>query len=132
MTTQTTFLLDTHTLLWWWGEPSRLTQLAKATIENPSTEVLVSAASAWEVATKVRLGKLPARDAVMNWRQWVRDDGFRTLEIATNHALRAGSLKATHRDPFDRMLAAQCHIEQLVLISRDTAFDAFGVERVWD
>jgi len=125
-------LLDTHALLWWWGEPHLLSKQANSLMAQPENQILVSSASAWEVATKVRLGKLPnAKDAVPNWLEWVSEDGFTTLPINSAHALRAGSLLREHRDPFDRMLAAQAVIENVTLLTKDPALRRLGADTLW-
>jgi len=94
--------------------------------------MIVSAASAWEIATKFRLGKLNfARDLVENFIPEVTRAGYQLLPISTEHALRAGHLPGDHRDPFDRMLAAQAIHEDLPLLSNDTVLDVFGVRREW-
>jgi PIN domain nuclease of toxin-antitoxin system len=125
-------LLDTHTLLWVDTEPERVSAKARSVLETLSTEVLVSAASAWEIATKVRIGKLPqaaAFSAEMPRRLEML--GFHSLAVTMEHALRAGQLPGTHKDPFDRMLIAQAHAENLALISNERVFDAYGIRRIW-
>jgi PIN domain nuclease of toxin-antitoxin system len=98
----------------------------------PGSEMIVSAASAWEVATKFRLGRLNfARDLVENFIPRVTAAGYLLLPIAPEHALRAGRLPGDHKDPFDRMLAAQAIHEDLPLLSNDAQFDLFGVRREW-
>jgi PIN domain nuclease of toxin-antitoxin system len=125
-------LLDTHALLWWWGEPELLSGRARALIAEPDHEVWVSVATAWEIATKVRLGKLEgAEAAVPHYAEWLHEDGFQSLPIAAAHAIKAGSLAADHRDPFDRMLAAQALIEDLTVVTRDPAFASLGAAAVW-
>jgi PIN domain nuclease of toxin-antitoxin system len=125
-------LLDTHTLLWWlFGDP-QLSAKARALIADPGNTVLVSSASAWEVATKHRIGKLPeAGEAVRRFASLIREARMETLPIGIEHALQAGSFSMAHRDPFDRMLAAQSLIEGVPLVTQDPAFGAFGVETVW-
>jgi PIN domain nuclease of toxin-antitoxin system len=101
-------------------------------IANESNAILVSAASAWEITTKARLGKLPgASDVAADVAACVAAQGFRSLDITLLHAQRAGSLSGTHRDPFDRMLVAQSQIEDVALVTDDEAFDAFDVRRLW-
>ncbi len=126
-------LLDTHALIWWWLDDPKLSTAARSVITDHGSEVWVSAASAWEVLTKQRLGKLPElpSDLSTSWTALLQADGFQPLSISTAHALRAGSHPAAHRDPFDRLLAAQAEIEQAVLVSCDTALDPFGVRRLW-
>jgi PIN domain nuclease of toxin-antitoxin system len=125
-------LLDTHALLWWLAGDRRLSKRARALIGDEANEIYVSAASAWEVATKHRIGRLPdAGDLVADFAGQVADQGFVSLPITLEHAQRAGSLAGSHRDPFDRMLIAQGHAENLTLISIEEVFDRYGVTRVW-
>lgn len=126
-------LLDTHALLWWWSEPTKLSTRVLSLLRDPSTDVAVSAASAWEISTKYRLGRLPSCGAILEgWTERLAEDRFQELPISARHALRAGSLPGEHRDPFDRMLAAQSIVEGLPIVSVDAALSAFGAERVWD
>jgi len=126
------FLLDTHALLWWWTDDPQLSPTARACIQDEANTILVSAASAWELATKHRLGRLPlAAEAVTRFNELVELDAFQHLPVSYLHALRAGGLAVDHRDPFDRMLAAQAELERLVLVTRDPAFGLFGVETYW-
>lgn len=125
-------LLDTHTLLWWFTDDPRLSSTARLGIADIASEILVSAASAWEVATKQRFGKLEGvPGAARRFAELVAADGFTPLSISHAHALRAGSFPAEHRDPFDRMLAAQAEIEEVPLVTCDPAFEKFGIETVW-
>jgi PIN domain nuclease of toxin-antitoxin system len=125
-------LLDTHALLWWLDGNRRLSLKARRAIANESNAILVSAASAWEITTKARLGKLPgAADVAADVAACVAAQGFLSLDITLLHAQRAGSLAGTHRDPFDRMLIAQSQIEDVVLVTDDEVFDAFDVRRLW-
>jgi PIN domain nuclease of toxin-antitoxin system len=125
-------LLDTHTLLWAGSAPAKLTAQARSVIESFSTEVLVSAASAWEIATKVRIGKLPQAAAFSaELPRRLELLGFHPLAVTMEHALRAGQLPGSHKDPFDRMLIAQAQAENLVLISNERVFDAYGIRRIW-
>ena len=127
-----TVLLDTHALLWWLYGDRRVSRRARALLSEPGNTVLVSSASAWEVATKHRLGKLPSVSAfVTDMPHWIREARLTELPISLEHAQRAGSLPGAHRDPFDRMIAAQSLIEQVPVISRDSSLDDFGVERIW-
>lgn len=125
-------LLDTHALLWWWADSPRLSNAARHAMVDADCVVLVSVASAWEIAIKQRRGNLsgvPAEAAPFT-RQ-VSDSGFELLAITLEHAMLAGYHPAEHRDPFDRMLAAQAEIEDAVLVSCDVALDQFGVRRLW-
>lgn len=125
-------LADTHALLWWWTDDARLSLLARELLADPAVRVCVSAASAWEIATKQRLGKLSqVPDAAARFAELVALDGFEHLPVTYRHALRAGNLDWAHRDPFDRMLAAQSVLEQLPLLSSDGVFDAYGIEVMW-
>jgi PIN domain nuclease of toxin-antitoxin system len=125
-------LLDTHTLLWWLDGDRRLSRRARTVIADDDNTVLVSAASAWEISTKVRLGKLPgAVEVAVELSAILRQQNFEPLPIAMAHALRAGNLAGPHRDPFDRMLIAQAQGEDLSLVSRERVFDVYGVRRIW-
>jgi PIN domain nuclease of toxin-antitoxin system len=125
-------LLDTHALLWWLAEPDRLSLEAQAAIAEPANGVHVSAASGWEIATKVRLGKLPAaRELLDDLPGLLADQGFQLLPITLQHGLHAGSYTMPHRDPFDRLLAAQAELAMLTLVSVDPALQAFPCRLLW-
>jgi len=125
-------LLDTHTLLWAAFDEEALSALARRIIQSPSNEIIVSAASAWEIATKYRLGKLDfAQDLAENFVSEVTAAGYLLLPISPEHAHRAGLLPGDHKDPFDRMLAAQAIHENVPLLSNDSLLDVFGVRREW-
>ena len=125
-------LLDTHAFLWWLTDSPRLSEPARQAIADETNEVLVSAASAWEITTKHRLGRLPNSEAVASDVKGViaRQD-FDELPITVNEAAHAGALPGPHRDPFDRMLIAQALLGNLVLVSNETLFDQYGVRRLW-
>ncbi len=125
-------LLDTHTLIWWvTGDPS-LPNSARRRIAQSQEAVIVSAVSAWEIAIKLSLGRLPAAgDLVSDFEGSLRLDGFQALSITPQHAIRAGLLSGPHKDPFDRMLVAQAQAENLALVSNDRIFDHYGVKRFW-
>ncbi|HME36907.1 MAG TPA: type II toxin-antitoxin system VapC family toxin [Candidatus Sulfotelmatobacter sp.] len=126
------FLLDTHTLLWCFNDSRSLSPQARKLIEDGSNEILASAASGWEIATKVRLGKLPTgEELVGELDHYLTQLGCDVLPISLDHAVRAGSLPGEHRDPFDRMLIAQAQMENLRIISNDRIFDKYHVPRVW-
>ena len=123
-------LLDTHALIWWVEDSPMLSEPARAAITD--NEVLVSAASAWEVATKFRLGKLPSAERMARaFAAEVAAEGFTPLAVTLDHAALAGSLDIPHKDPFDRLLIAQARVERVPLVSNERVFDGFGVERVW-
>jgi PIN domain nuclease of toxin-antitoxin system len=125
-------LLDTHSLLWWLDGDRRLSRRARAAIGDDRNMVIVSAASAWEITTKARLGKLPgALEVAADVAGCVAGQGFSTLDITIVHAQRAGRMPGHHRDPFDRMLIAQAQLEDLPVVSDDVVFDGFGVTRLW-
>lgn len=127
-----TYLLDTHVVLWWLVDLPQLSPRARTRIADPVNRLLVSSASAWEVATKYRIGKLPsAAPIAADFGGWVVRMGAVELPISIAHGERAGAFSAPHRDPFDRMLAAQSILEGVPLISADAALDAFGVVRIW-
>ena len=124
-------LLDTHALLWWATLNPRLSRKAKAAIANEETDVFVSAASAWEIAIKARLGKLEWPSTAGTVNAYVLGQGFRALPISLVHAEVAGQLPIVHRDPFDRVLIAQAQSEDMWLASNEEVFDAAGVRRYW-
>jgi PIN domain nuclease of toxin-antitoxin system len=126
-------LLDTHALLWALAEPGRLSQPAAALIRDASNTILISAASAWELGTKYRLGRLPhTRPIIASYVSHLRTLRAEELPITSEHALRAGQFDVAHRDPFDRMLAAQATFEGIPLITSDQAFRLFAdVETIW-
>jgi len=125
-------LLDTHALLWWLADDPSLPVAARKLIGRGENEILVSAASAWEISTKVRLGRLPgAEELTADFGAYLARERFVELPISADHAIRAGLLPGAHKDPFDRMLAAQSQAESLPIVSDDTVFDAYGVRRVW-
>jgi PIN domain nuclease of toxin-antitoxin system len=124
-------LLDTHALIWWAEDRDRLSRAAKQVIQDRETSVLISAASAWELAIKLRIGKFKSREFVNALPVEIYREGFAELPISIEHALKAGSLSGSHKDPFDRMLAAQAEIEDAALVSNDEIFDRFSVRRIW-
>ena len=125
-------LIDTHAFLWWLAGNERLSRTARDAIANPGNSVLVSAASAWEIATKHRLGKLPGADEVAgDVMACIEHHGFQPLSITVAHAERAGRLPGPHRDPFDRMLIAQSLAHDFPLVSIESLFDRYAVRRIW-
>jgi PIN domain nuclease of toxin-antitoxin system len=125
-------LLDTCTLIWATLAPSDLSSAAREVIADEGNVILVSAASAWEIATKVRAGRLPDAETLeRNYQDVMEDAGYTLLDIDTESALRAGRMVAEHRDPFDRMIAAQALGLDIPVVSPDSLLDQFGVRRVW-
>jgi PIN domain nuclease of toxin-antitoxin system len=125
-------LLDTHSFLWWLGGSADLSLQARAAIEDEQTAVFISAASCWEIATKHRLGKLPFVAAIVSdLDEVIVQQGFTRLPITTRHGQAAGALPGPHKDPFDRMLIVQAMLNDLLLVSNEMVFDAYGVRRLW-
>jgi PIN domain nuclease of toxin-antitoxin system len=117
-------LLDTHAFLWWLGDDSKLGALSRAAIADGGNSVFVSAASAWEIALKRQSGKLEAPGDIA---EWIEQCEFGSLSIDVSHAVAAAALPPHHKDPFDRMLVAQAQLEELTLVARDDAIDAYAV-----
>jgi len=125
-------LLDTHALLWWFSGDDALSAASRTAIADEDNGIFVSAASIWEIATKHRIGKLPGIAAIIgDLGRVIADQGFIGLPINLRHGQVAGSLPGPQRDPFDRMLIAQAMLENLVLVSNEQPFDAYGVTRLW-
>ena len=125
-------LLDTHTLIWWMSGDSNLSSTARTIIKDRNNVSLVSAVSAWEIATKVRLGKLPgAADLIQDFVEDLTRERIEILDVTAHHAIRAGLLPGPHKDPFDRMLIAQALAENIPIVSNDRALDGYGVNRLW-
>jgi PIN domain nuclease of toxin-antitoxin system len=125
-------LLDTHTIVWVMNDDHKLSRAARSAIAIPSNLAFASAASVWEAATKFRLGRFSeAALLVDNPRKILESLEIEVIPISLEHARLAGSLVHAHKDPFDRMLAAQALLEGLTLVSADTVFDEFAVTRLW-
>ena len=125
-------LLDTHAFVWWIADSKRLSETARGAMADDTNEIFVSAASAWEIATKYRLGKLPGGEALaVDVAGTIRRQGFEELAISIADAERAGRLPGPHRDPYDRMLIAQALARDLPVVSTDAVFDGYGVNRLW-
>ncbi len=125
-------LLDTHALIWWLAGDEKLGRRAREAISDEANLVVVSAASAMEVATKFRIGELP--DAALLAQEFeaiIASQGFTELGISVRHARLAGEMGIDHKDPFDRLLIAQALSEDLALVSNEARFDDFAVTRVW-
>lgn len=126
------YLLDSHALLWWWFDPDRLSTAVRELLGDPATPVLVSAASVWELSLKHHQGKLPELSgAIADLPGLLQADGFEALPISLAHGLRAGGYSQPHRDPFDRMLAAQAELERLVLLTADPQLSTFPCQTLW-
>jgi PIN domain nuclease of toxin-antitoxin system len=125
-------LLDTHAVLWWFADDPALPTSIEKLIDDPSNTIFVSAASAWEICTKVRIGKLPSGHALCeDFSGYLQRHHFESLAITVEHGRLAGRLAGTHKDPFDRILAAQALIEDVPIVTKDAAFSTFGVEVIW-
>lgn len=125
-------LLDTHALIWWLAGDEKLGRRARESISDEANLVVVSAASAMEVATKLRIGKLPdAALLAQDFEAIIASQGFTELGISVRHARLAGEMGIDHKDPFDRLLIAQALSEDLALVSNEARFDDFAVTRVW-
>ena len=124
-------LVDTQVLFWWYSEPSKLSRSASAILEDGSNIVLVSAATAWELAIKVALGKLDALPLILDLVGFLKDEGFTELPITIQHATRAGLLPLHHRDPFDRLLVAQAQDMAIPIVSSDRLLDRYDLKRLW-
>lgn len=124
--------MDTHALLWLLLEPARLSRRVRTLLSSTDTEALVSSASAWEIATKHRLGRLDhAGDLVRGYAEHLRRAFVTELPISSAHALLAGGFKIAHKDPFDRLIGSQSTLEGLPLVSSDPVFDEFPVTLLW-
>ena len=125
-------LLDTHAFLWWVDDAARLSARARTSIGNPANECLVSLASAWEIAIKLSLGKLRLASTLDRFLpEQLAANGFASLAIDLRHVARVATLPFHHRDPFDRLLAAQALADNLAIVSADPVFRRYRVKRVW-
>ncbi len=125
-------LLDTHAFIWWFAGSRQLSRSVRRAIADEENDVLISAASAWEIATKHRLGKVPSAEVLaLDISGAIASQDFEELPITVEDAARAGALPGPHRDPFDRMLIAQTLSRNLLLISIEPIFDRYGVRRLW-
>lgn len=126
------FLLDTHAFIWWLVGDTRLSRQARDLILDPRNDIFVSSASAWEISIKYRLGKLPSAQRIANnISRCIVEQGFKELVITVEDGQRAGALGGVHRDPFDKMLIAQSHSCNLVMITNDRAIQQYDVNVIW-
>ncbi len=125
-------LLDTHAFLWWIDDAPSLSRKARASISSPRNECLLSIASCWEMAIKVSLGKLRLPGVIERFiPEQLAANAFRQLTIEFRHVARVAALPFHHRDPFDRLLAAQAIEEECAIVSADPVFRKYGVKRIW-
>ena len=117
-------LLDTHALVWWLSDVSRLSEAARAAIAEPRNDIFVSAITGWEIAVKRAKGRITAPDHLS---AMIEERGFTHLPLTFHHAEQAGNLPLHHRDPFDRLLVAQAQAEGLVLVTRDARIPRYGI-----
>ena len=126
------FLVDTHTLLWALRFPEELSEVARNIISDSSAELLVSIAVPWEMAIKSGTGKLNAADILDDFDSLMEAAGYRMLDTSAKHVIQSGKLPLHHRDPFDRLLAAQALDLRIPIISCDELLDRYGVRRIWN
>lgn len=125
-------LLDTHTFLWWVEDAPELSKKARQAMANPGNECFLSLVSCWEMAIKLSLGKLKLAGKLERFiPEQLAANGFRQLEIEFRHVARVATLSFHHRDPFDRLLAAQAKEEKLAIVSADAVFRQYGVKCIW-
>jgi PIN domain nuclease of toxin-antitoxin system len=125
------YLLDSHTLLWTIESPNKLSRLARKIIDDRASDLFVSIATPWELAIKTNSGKLDARELLREFDRSISTSGYKLLNTEVPHVIRAGMLPLHHRDPFDRLMAAQALELGLPIVSRDGVFDLYGVTRIW-
>ena len=125
-------LLDTQAFLWWVSGADRLTTRARSVIADPGNRVLISVASAWEIAIKSATGRLELEGPAETYvPERIRQHGFAVLPVELDHALRAGTLPRHHGDPFDRLLVAQGQVEDVPIITADPLVNLYDVETIW-
>jgi PIN domain nuclease of toxin-antitoxin system len=126
------YLLDTHTLLWWVTAPEALPLSLRGFLDDTSNELLLSVAVPWELAIKTNAGKLDAHQILRDIEFGQLEQDLKVLRVEISHVIRAGFLPLHHRDPFDRLLAAQALELGIPVVSRDKIFDLYGVQRIWN
>jgi PIN domain nuclease of toxin-antitoxin system len=124
-------LLDTHVLRWWLDGSAELSPTARDAILASANSKVISSVVPWELAIKTNLGKFDSKVLLSRWDEILGAQGFSELPIESAHAIRAGLLPLHHRDPFDRMLAAQAQVTGWPILSADRIFDYYGVRRIW-
>lgn len=126
------FITDTHAFLWFIADSPQLSAKSKALLEASESERLLSVVSIWEIAIKASLGKLSFQKPLEQFLpEQIRLNGFQILDISMEHALYVANLQFFHRDPFDRLIVAQALVEGLPILSSDSTFDAYEIQRVW-
>ncbi len=127
-----TYLLDTHTLIWFLRVPASLPARVRNLIEDPAMTLAVSLATPWEISIKTSAGRLDAADILKDFESILMRGRFNLLMPTLAQVVHSGSLAWFHRDPFDRLIAAQTLELGWSLLSKDVIFDAYGVHRIWD
>ena len=125
------YLLDTHTLLWYFGGNNDLSAVAKQLMADPDNRIIVSLISIWEIAIKVSLGKLNLPKSLPDLERSIREEGFELLSLNLEEINIVATLEWHHRDPFDRLLIAQAVSLKIPIIGKDEVFDRYGMERLW-
>lgn len=125
-------LLDTHVLIWAMDDPTKLSTPAATALQDPTSDLLLSAATVWELAIKIGQGKLTLG---LPYRQWMNkaivDLDLTILPVTVEYADRQAGLPSHHKDPFDRLIISQALVEDVPVICADAIFDAYGVKRLW-
>ncbi len=125
------YLLDTHTLLWYLENNNRLTEKVKVLLEDTNNQLFISIASIWEIAIKMNIGKLTMLKPFENLENDLQMLDIKILPINFAHTQKYLSLELPHRDPFDRILVVQCQEENLIFISADEIFDSYPIQRIF-
>ena len=126
------YLLDTHTYFWWRDDVGRLSAKVRGLLSDRKNELMLSVVTPWELSIKCKAGKLDCLAMLRNFEERERAAGFAIVRASATQAIRSGFLPLHHKDPLDRLLAAQALDLRIPLLSRDSVFDRYGVERVWD
>ena len=124
-------LLDTHSLIWFLNGDEKLSDKAKSAIEDPCNTKIVSIASIWEIAINISLDKFRFPNGFKHFLDMVEDNGFEILPITFEHAIELSTLEFIHRDPFDRLLIAQCTIDKLIIVTKDDNIKRHNVKTIW-
>lgn len=125
-------ILDTHAFLWFITNDPKLSSTARVLIADPSNEILISPASYWEIAIKIKLGKYPISVPYLTLiTEGIDNNGFKILPIEPKHTAKLTTLDLHHHDPFDRLISAQAMVEGISMVSADVAFDLYSVPRIW-
>jgi PIN domain nuclease of toxin-antitoxin system len=124
-------LLDTHSLIWFLNGDEKLSDKAKSMIEDPTNSKIVSIASIWEIAIKISLDKFRFPKGFKHFLDMVEDNGFEILPITFEHAIELSTLEFIHRDPFDRLLIAQCMADKLIIVTKDDNIKRYNIKIIW-